>query len=196
MQKIKLLLLTLILLTAIAVKTQEQYSSEEYITFLKDLNRENLDIDYKQFRISYIYSEKYKEKATSKYYHLKKKVSQYVKKKKTNKIINACQKMLAIDYTSMFAHQHIQKTAKSLGNSTLHKRHHDLEFGLLKSIVHNKDGKSCETAWEITQLEEKYFILNLLGVQIKQQELKEFCDQVDIKKGTNNETYYLKLIMF
>lgn len=175
-------------MTFVASKAQEQYLNEEYTSFLKEICHENLDIDYRQFRISYRSSEQFKTKETSEYNNLKQKVYQYIKKKKSTDIIEACKKMLKIDYTSMFAHKHIQQTAKSIGYSALHKKHHDIEFGLLKSIIHPNDGTSCETAWEVTQLEEEYFILEMLGVDFKKQELENFCNKVKVKNG--DETYY------
>ena len=82
-------------------------------------------------------------------------------------MIDACQKMLEIDNTSMFAHKYIQQTAKIIEDSILYKKHHHIEFRLLKSIVHNGDGKTCETSWEVTQIEEEYFILRMLGAELK-----------------------------
>jgi len=101
-----------------------------------------------------------------------------------------CQKMLEIDYTSMFAHKYIQQTAKILEDTVLYKKHHHIEFGLLKSIVHNGDGKSCKTSWEVTQIEEEYFILSMIGAELNTQTLEGLCDRMDVTQDNDKKTYY------
>ena len=188
-KKIKLSLLMLLCFTSATLKSQKQ-DIIEYATYLKELDHNNIDIDYRQFRISYIYSQQFKKKESSDYKNLKKKVNEYIKKNKDIEVIDACQKMLAIDYTSMFAHKHLQNAAKSIGCSVLYKKHHDIEFRLLKSIIHNSDGASCDTSWEVVQLEEQFFILDMLEVKLKKHEIDEQCNKVEIKDGDETETYY------
>ena len=190
MIKTRLLLTILSSLVFGLVNAQNKDSIPDYTTFLKELDNDNLEIDYRQFRISYIYSDKFKEKGTSDYNELKKDVYKYIRKKKYSKVIDACQKMLEIDYTGMFAHKYIQQTAKIIEDSVLYKKHHHIEFGLLKSIVHNGDGKTCETSWEVTQIEEEYFILRMLGAKLKIQSLVGLCDKMDVTQDNETKTHY------
>jgi hypothetical protein len=63
--------------------------------------------------------------------------------------------MLSIGFTSMFAHKYLQNTYKILGDTDNQKKYHDIEFGLLRSIVNTGNGKTCETGWHVTQIEEE-----------------------------------------
>jgi hypothetical protein len=104
--------------------------------------------------------------------------------------------MLTIDYTSLFAHKYLQQTYKILGDSINQKKYHDIEFGLLNSIIHSGDGKSCETGWHVTQIEEEYFILNILGAQLKTQSIsssgKNSCDKMKVTEEGKNQVYYFE----
>ena len=193
MKKIKLFLFILIFISKIDSKAQVKNSIPEYSSFLKKINAENLDIDYRKFRISYLSSEKFKKKETSDYNKLKLAVYKYIKKENYNKIIGACQNMLEIDYTSLFAHKHLQETAHTLGDTVLYKKHHDIEFGLIKSIVNSGEGVTCKTAWEVTQIEEEEFILKTLGAQLKQKGFEGLCDRIEVTQNNKNETYYFKV---
>lgn len=190
MVKIKLTIVVFLLLSVNLVQAQEQDSIHEYSTFMKELNIGHFDIDYQQFRISYIYSDEFKTKGASDYNDLKQEVYKYIQKKKYSKVIEACQKMLKIDYTSMFAHKYIQQTAKITRDSVLYKKHHHIEFGLLKSIVHHGDGKTCETSWEVTQIEEEYFILEMIGAKLKTQTLEGLCDRMEVTQDKRKKTHY------
>jgi len=190
MIKTRALLIFLSFLSFGFVNAQNQDSVPNYSTFLEELENDNLEIDYRQFRISYIYSDQFKEKGASNYAELKKDVYKYIRKKKYGKVIDVCQKMLEIDYTSMFAHKYIQQTAKILEDTVLYKKHHHIEFGLLKSIVHNGDGKSCKTSWEVTQIEEEYFILSMIGAELNTQTLEGLCDRMDVTQDNDKKTYY------
>lgn len=92
----------------------------------------------------------------------------------------------------MFAHKYIQQTAKIIGDTMLYKKHHHIEFGLLKSIVNTGNGKTCDSGWEVTQIEEEYFILNMVGADLKKQSLKGICDkmEVTILESGQQKTYY------
>ena len=90
----------------------------------------------------------------------------------------------------MFAHKYIQQTAKILGDTNLYNKHHHIEFGLLRSIVNNGDGKSCETSWEVTQLEEEYFILRMINVELKKQIFENGCDKMIVKRKGKKRIYY------
>jgi len=172
------------------VNAQHKDSIPAYSTFLKEIEEGDLDIDYRQFRISYIYSKEFKNKTDANYYNLKDEVFKYIQKKRYKKILDVCHRMLKVDYTSMFAHKYIQQTAKIIGDTLQYKKHHDIEFGLLKSIVHNGDGKSCETAWEVTQIEEEYFILRMMRAQLNMQMLDGGCDRMEVTQDNKEKVVF------
>lgn len=101
-----------------------------------------------------------------------------------------------IDYTSMFAHKYLQQTYKILGDTPNQKKYHDIEFGLLNSIINSGDGKTCESGWHVTQIEEEYFILNMIGARLRAQSIskggKNACDKMDVKTDDGEATYYFE----
>jgi hypothetical protein len=55
----------------------------------------------------------------------------------------------------------------------------------LYSITRSGDGKTCETGWHVTQIEEEYFILSLTGAQLQTQSIssgaKNACDKMVVR---------------
>ena len=101
---------------------------------------------------------------------------------------------MSIDYTSMFAHKYLQQTYQILGDTLNKNKYHDIEFGLLHSIVNSGDGKTCETAWQVVQIEEEYFILDMLGADLQKQSIskskKNICDKMKVKTDDGDAVYY------
>jgi hypothetical protein len=160
---------------------------EEYVATLKD---GNLDIDYSDFRMSFLASEKHRAKGGSDYHDLKEDMWKAIKKSRHQRLIKICQQMLECDYTSMDAHKYLHQAAGIIGDTTLDKRHHDIEFGLLRSIVDTGDGQSCESSWIVTQLEEEYFILRMIGADFQGQSLVNFCDEMTVKVDGVERVYF------
>ena len=104
--------------------------------------------------------------------------------------------MLGIDYTSMKAHKYLQQTYKILGDTLNYKKYHDIEFGLLNSIVKNGDGKTCATAWPVVQIREEYFILDMVGASLLMQTIDSkggFCDKMETTVDGTKKTYYFEI---
>ncbi|MFC3158225.1 DUF4919 domain-containing protein [Chryseobacterium arachidis] len=153
-------------------------------------------MDYTDFRNSFLASKQYNLKKSN-YDDLKKEVYAEIEKKNYQGVINATQAMLNIDYTSMFAHKYLQQTYKILGDAVNQKKYHDIEFGLLYSITKSGDGKTCETGWHVTQIEEEYFILNMIGAKLQTQSISNggnnTCDKMEVKTEDGSlKTYYFE----
>ncbi len=136
------------------------------------------------------------QKSTN-YDSLKKQVYAEIKNKNYNNIVRLTKAMLSIDYTSLFAHKYLQQTYKILGDTTNRNKYHDIEFGLLYSITKSGDGKSCETGWHVIQIEEEYFILNMLGAELQSQSIsstdKNACDKMIVKtEEGETKTYFFE----
>lgn len=170
---------------------------DKYSKYVEQLEGGDLNIDYTDFRNSFLDSKQFSNKSTN-YDSLKKEVYNMIKDKNYQSVINTTKAMLSIDYTSMFAHKYLQQTYRIIGDTVNQKKYHDIEFGLLYSITKSGDGKTCETGWHITQIEEEYFILNMIGAQLKKQSLiiggSNSCDKMDVKteKG-ESKTYYFEV---
>jgi hypothetical protein len=155
-----------------------------------------LDIDYTDFRNSFLDSKQFNNKGTN-YDSLKKKVYAEIKNKNYQGVVSLTKAMLSIDYTSMFAHKYLQQTYKIVGDTLNQKKYHDIEFGLLYSITRSGDGKTCETGWHVTQIEEEYFILNMLSADLQSQGIssggKNACDKMVVKtEEGETKTYYFE----
>ncbi len=199
MTPFKTLLLTIIccgtanILFAQESKIKIPAFNDKYSKYVQQLEGGDLNIDYTDFRNSFLDSKQYYQKGMQ-YDSLKKQIYTEIKNKNYQEVINASQSMLSIDYTSMFAHKYLQQTYRILGDTANQKKYHDIEFGLLKSITKSGDGKSCETGWHVTQIEEEYFILSILGADLQQQSISSggnnTCDKMVVKTGAGEITTY------
>lgn len=116
-----------------------------------------------------------------------------MRNKKFAEIIDITKKMLSIDYTDMEAHKVLQQTYKRLGDTQNSKKYHNIEFGLLNSITKNGDGKTCETAWPVIQVNEEYFILEVLRARLQRQSIDNIggmCDKMEVQTDKGESVVY------
>jgi hypothetical protein len=117
-------------------------------------------------------------------------------KSKSVEIIDVTKKMLSIDYTDMEAHKILHQTYKLLGDAPNSKKYHDIEFGLLNSIIKKGDGKTCQTAWPVIQINEEYFILQMLGAKLQKQSIDNTggaCDKMEVQSDQGKKVYYFEI---
>lgn len=173
--------------------------NDKYSEFVKQLEAGNTKIDYTEFRNSFLGSKQFdvKSERRTEYDSLKKKVYAAIKNSDYQGVIKLTKEMLSIDYTGMFAHKYLQQTYKILGDTINRNKYHDIEFGLLYSITNSGDGKTCETAWHVVQIEEEYFILNIVGADLQEQSIDKsknnICDKMQVKTEEGNATYYFEV---
>jgi len=194
------LLLYLLLQTAFVfgqdTKIEIPNLNDRYTEYVKQLENGKSDIDYADFRNSFLESKQFGKKSTN-YSSLKSQVYAEIKNKNHKEVIRLTKAMLSIDYTSMFAHKYLQQTYKILEDTISRNKYHDIEFGLLYSIMNSGDGKTCETGWHVTQIEEEYFILSMMGAGLQSQSInssgKNTCDKLVIKtEEGETKTYYFE----
>jgi hypothetical protein len=170
--------------------------NDKYSKYVGQLESGDININYTDFRNSFLDSKQFRKKAAN-YDSLRKLVYTAINNKNYQEVIQLTKAMLSIDYTSMFAHKYLQQTYKILGDTSNQKKYHDIEFGLLNSIVKSGDGKTCETGWHVTQVEEEYFILNMIGAQLENQSVssggKNACDKMVAKTAEGEATYYFEI---
>lgn len=170
--------------------------NDKYSGYVKELENGNTAIDYADFRNSFLESGQYGKKGIE-FSNYQKQLYGEVKKQNFNEVIRLAKAMLSIDYTSMFAHKFLQQSYKILGDTMNTRKYHDIEFGLLNSIIKSGDGKTCETGWHVTQIEEEYFVLNMIGGSFQSQSIissaKNNCDKMEIKTEDGDiETYFFE----
>ncbi len=202
MKKSTLLLLTIILTSIYSFgQTTPQVVvpnfSDKFCDYVKQLEAGQTDIDYQDFRFSFIESEQFKiaGKKNTAFDSLKKEM--YVQMDKSNypEIIKVTKQMLSIDYTSMIAHKILRQTYKIIGDTISATKYKTIQFGLLNSIVKKGDGKTCETAWPVIQIEEEYFILEMVGAKLQKQSIDNdggLCDKMEVKVDGKKDTYYFE----
>lgn len=171
--------------------------NDEYCNTIKKLEAGKTDIDYAAFRYSFLKSGQYGMKHTMSYDSLKQQLLSAADEHNTSKVISLAKAVLSIDYTSMTGHKYLRQASKIAGDTATARKHHDIQFGLMNSILKTGDAGSCETAWEVTQVEEEYFILKMRGATIKKQSIaqagKNVCDKMEVTMDDGQEkTYYFK----
>ncbi len=166
---------------------------DKYCDFVRQLESGQTNIDYTAFRNSFSESLQFNKKSTM-YDSLKHELYKEIRNKNYDKVIRITQSMLSIDYTSMFAHKYLQQTYKIIGDTVNRNKYHDIEFGLLRSITGSGDGKTCASGWHVVQIEEEYFILNMLGTTLQRQSIsnegKNVCDKMEVKTEEGETKIY------
>ena len=172
--------------------------NDKYSEFVKQLESGQIDINYKDFRESFIESDQFKiaSKKSTEFDSLKKEMYSLMTKKDYQGIIKVTKEMLSIDYTSMIAHKILRQTYKITGDTISASKYKTIQFGLLNSIVKNGDGKTCATAWPVIQIDEEYFILQMLGAALQKQSIDNtggLCDKMDVQtEEGDKKTYYFE----
>lgn len=170
----------------------------EYTEYVKKLEAGDLDIDFQDFRFSFIESEQFlvAQKQTSKLDSLKTEMYTLMDKSKYNDIIRVTKEMLSIDYTNILAHKILRQTYQIIGDEEAAKKYKTIQFGLLKSIIGNKNGLSCEQAWTVIQISEEYFILEMLDAKLKQQSIsynEGVCDKMIVDVEGTEKIYFFEV---
>ena len=171
---------------------------DKYSKFVRQLEAGETNVNYRDFRDSFLESEQFKVAGnqTPVLDALRKTMHELMKNAKYADIVEVAKKMLSIDYTDMEAHKILQQTYKILGDAPNQKKYHDIEFGLLNSIVKNGDGKTCQTAWPVIQVTEEYFILGMLGAKVLKQSIDSTggqCDRMEVQTNEGKKVYYFDI---
>ena len=168
---------------------------DKYSKLVKQLEAGQTNINYREFRESFLESEQFRTANNQQpdLSRLRQTMHELMKKSKYAEVIDVAKKMLSIDYTDMEAHKILQQTYKILGDTANRNKYHDIEFGLLNSIVKRGDGKTCQTAWPVIQVTEEYFILNMIGAKVLKQSVDNtggLCDKMEVQTDRGKAVYY------
>jgi Domain of unknown function (DUF4919) len=171
---------------------------DKYSAFVRQLEAGQTNINYTEFRESFLESEQFKAAGKQKtdLSTLRKEMHEEMGKSNYTEIIGITNQMLSIDYTDMEAHKIRHQTYKILGDMPNSKKYHDIEFGLLNSIIKKGDGKTCRTAWPVIQVNEEYFILQMVGAKLRKQSIDTTggtCDKMEVETDQGNKPYYFDI---
>ena len=172
--------------------------NDNYCNTIELLESGKTDIDYKVFRESFLESKQFEIalNKSNELRDLKKVMYDLMSEKQYDKIISITKKILSIDYTNIRAHKILRQTYKIKGDSINAKKYKTIQFGLLKSIVNNGDGKSCETAWQVIQISEEYFILDMLDAKFEKQSIDYsggICDKMEVLIDNKKKIYFFNI---
>ena len=168
---------------------------DKYSALVAKLESGQTDIDYRAFRESFLESRQFQvaESRKSDLQRLRAALPKLIEQSDYPGLIQTAKKILSIDYTEMRAHKILQQTFKILKDESNQQKYHDIEFGLLRSIVKNGDGKSCKTAWPVIQLDEEYFVLEMLGAKLIRQSIEgkgDPCDKMEVATEEGRAVHY------
>ena len=204
MKRSTLLLITMFMTVAMRLFGQSNSEvvlpsfQDTYSDYVKKLESGETNIDYQDFRFSFLKSEQFNlaQAASKEFDSLKREMYVQMNAANHSEIIHITKQLLSIDYTDMKAHKILRQTYKIIGDTANAAKYKTIQFGLMNSILQKGDGRSCETAWPVIQVEEEYFILEMVGAKLKEQTLVQdggICDKMDFKVDGKNKTYYFEV---
>jgi len=172
--------------------------NDKYSNYVKQLEAGETDIDYQDFRFSFIESEQFiiANKKLTKIDSLMKEMYAKMKTNSYSDIVDITKQILSINYTSMIAHKILRQTYEIIGDTANATKYKTIQFGLLNSIVKKGDGKTCETSWPVIQISEEYFILEILDAELLRQCIYNkggICDKMEVKVDGKKKTYYFEI---
>ena len=171
---------------------------DQYSTLVRQLEAGSLNVDYRAFRESFIASEQFlvAAKKSKEQEQLTKQLYAQLQDQQYQDVLTTTQRLLSINYTNLLAHKILRQTYKIVGDTASASKYKRIQFGLLNSIVQNGNGKTCATAWPVTQLDEEYFILQVLGLELIRQSTDHaggLCDKMEVRTETGEtQTYFFE----
>lgn len=171
---------------------------DTFSDYIKKLEAGETNIDYQDFRFSFLKSEQFTiaQSKLKEFDSLKRQMYVQMNAANHQEVIQITKKLLSIDYTDMKAHKILRQTYKIIGDTANAAKYKTIQFGLMNSILQKGDGRSCETAWPVIQVEEEYFILEMVGAKLMEQTLVEdggICDKMEFKAEGKNKTYFFEV---
>jgi hypothetical protein len=168
---------------------------DKYSEYVKKIETGQNDIDYQDFRFSFIDSEQFKiaNRKSTELANLEKEMYTQMDKSNFAEIINITKQMLSINYTNMLAHKILRQTYKIIGDTENEAKYKTIQFGLLNSIIKNGDGKTCSTAWPVIRIDEEYFILQMLDAKLHEQTIDNkdgLCDKLENKRWQSKDILF------
>ncbi len=161
--------------------------NDKYSQTVAKLESGNTDIDYREFRFSFLESKQYDyaQESFKLFDSLKKELFNQVEKRNSSKVVSISETLLSIDYTYLWAQKYLYQTYRIIGDSVNMKKYKRIELGLLTSICEGGNGHSCEACWEASQVYEEYFILDMLNAKRIKQTIAQctghICDNLEVK---------------
>jgi len=202
MYKVSIIFLTTFLITFSTFGQTESIITvpdfnDKYADYVRQLEAGETDIDYQDFRFSFIDSEQFiiARRNSRILDSLRKEMYSKMETMSYAEIIDITKQMLSIDYTNMLAHKILRQTYEYIGDTLNAIKYKTIQFGLLNSIVKKGDGKTCATGWPVIQISEEYFILEMIDAKIQRQSIYNkdgICDKMEVLIDGQKRTFYFE----
>jgi hypothetical protein len=157
--------------------------TDEYATFIRRAEAGEQNIDFLAMRCAYLKSAARLRARSTEINRLTKELDEGLKANDPARIRANAIKILDIVYIDLYAQKLLYQSCRVLHDDACASLHHDVETGLLKSVVATGDGKTCPTAWEVVRIDEEYFFLRMQGMTLKKQRTntdKKYCDELHV----------------
>ena len=159
--------------------------SDEYASAVRRAESGATDIDFRAMRLAYVRSAAFlrARAAADQLGTLREEMAAaMVSGEDATRVRDTARRIMRIVYIDLAAQKALRQACTALKDEACAARYHDLEFGLLRSILSSGDGKSCSTAWQVVTLEEEYFILRMRGFTLRRQQGphgSQICDKMN-----------------
>lgn len=169
---------------------------DKYSNYVRQLELENADIDYQDFRFSFVESDQYVVACTHSEERdgLSNELLFYRHARKFDEIVRCANALLTIDYTDILAHSILSDAYKAVGEGKNATKHSRIRTGLVQSIIDSGDGITSISAFKVIKLWEEFFVLELLGARLVQhhtEPLQDVCDIVEVEiRGSRSTVYF------
>jgi hypothetical protein len=184
--------------SALAGTIQLPNDGDDYSKLVARAEAHDATTDFHALRLAYLTSKAF-ERAGSQFdafEKLRKEMMDAAAAKDSPTVRAKAEALLSIDYTDLWAQKFLRQSCKFLQDEACADLHNFVEFGLLDSITHSGDGRSCATGWEAFQVKEEYFVLAMMGMRPDRQSLirdgGHVCDAMDVvdDKGASARYYF------
>lgn len=159
------------------------HDNDEYSKLAARTQSGDQTVDFRALRMAFLNSAAHKRSGLDAGADIQRQMYAAVQANDAAKARELAEKLISVDYINMHGHKILRQACALLKDQACADREHFIEFGLLNSITHTGDGKTCQTGWEVVTVAEEYFIIAMAGARPHGQALVNgppACDQMTI----------------
>ena len=187
----KHLTLTIIVALFLAVTSYADEYEQTCSEILNKVKNGETEVDYAALRQNCARTSWYVQRKQTKIDKIRKEMYAAANEDKHAEVKKLAQSILDLNYLNMTAHRMLSWSYKALGDSVGAKRHLDIELGLLRSIGQSGSGKNCREGKIVIDVEEEYFVMQIMGWKLKRQQTVSdgdiTCDLMEVVDPDGNE---------
>lgn len=170
-------------------------SNDKYANYIQQLETGTTEIDYQDFRFSFLESPQFLVVSENfeVLVNLKKLIRTAIAEDDDEEVIRLAREILNIDYLDLQIMKLLSDCYNEVGDDEKSDKYLNILGGLLKSIVGNSDGLSCEQAWKVIRVPEEYFVLSIMGAKFEKQSVVHdagVCDKMDVVTENGEKVSY------